>query len=302
MARTLLVILGLVFFNAIDLYSQVDIKSDAKHVRIKTDNGSVFKGEIIERSTDRIKIKTEYGEAEVKMSEVTAVTYLNVTTENNTDIVTIVEDTEGLKNNYSGSHYLLSQSGYGLQKGERYYENIYVFWNSYTVGLSDNFSISMGGEIASLLFGGRLPIIFVTPKYSKPFEGGAFSFSSSVFTSPEDNFSAFIFFQGAVTLGNRRDNITLGVSTGLNTEDGFLEETYPITLSGQYGLNDRLSFISENWFFDTGRELEVVFSLGLRIFGKNNKNSFLTLSLVRPTEDLGSLIGIPFFSGTVAIK
>lgn len=272
------------------LFSQDIRLNTEKLAKVDTKDGSSILGKIIDKDKDYITIKTQYGENRIKISDITKTSYID---EDKYEI-----DKEEREDTYSASHYYFTQSAFNLKKGQMYYENVYLAFNSITYGVTDHFSITGGVEIVSLLFEGQFPISFITPKVSLPFKGGAFSLSTSLAKVPGE--SAIGVFQSGVTFGDLTSNITLSAGVGYSF-DGPQESIVPITFSGMAPLSDNVSLMTENWLFISESGGLGVFSLGLRIFGKRN-NNFISLSLLRPTEDIGDLIALPFFSGTVAIK
>lgn len=216
------------------------------------------------------------------------------------------EEEEGLTSDetYSASHYFVNNSGYGLRKGQAYYENIYVLYNSVSYGVTDNFSISTGLEVGSLLFASEFPVITVSPKLSFPFknDSGAFALSSTFLTTSfGSGFTTVGLLQGHLTLGNRFNNVTIGSGFGFSFEDGVADGVLPIQLGAMVRIKDNLSLVTDNNFFTGDGFFEGVYSLGLRVHSKKN-NNFLTAGLWRVTEDTGPLIAIPFVSGTVVFK
>ena len=258
-------------------------------VKIVTNDGTVLTGTLSLSDSESVTIKTAYGETKINRSEIVSLDYIDRESD---------DDSED--DRYSGSHYLFGQSAYGLKKGQAYYENTYLFLNSFTYGVSDNFSIGGGFEVASPLFGGEFPITFITPKLSIPFEGGAFAVTSTVFVFPYDGGFAAGLLSGALTLGNLRSNFTLGVGAGFTFEDGIEDGFVPFSVSGIQRVSEKLSLITENVFVAGDGFTEGIISGGVRIHGENG--NFLTISLFRPTEDTGFVFALPFFSGTVILK
>lgn len=268
------------------IFSQKIILNTKDLAKVETKDGSSIYGTITEKDKKFITLKTEYGENRIKRSDVINISYINE------------EELKTQDDTYSGSHYYFAPSAFNLKKGQSYYENIYLGFNSVTFGLTDNFSLTAGVEVFSLLFGPSTPFMFVTPKVSLPFSHGAFSVSSTIGIIPDT--APFGITQAALTFGNLRDNITFSTGLGFNVEDGFEDSLVPITISGVKRISDNLSLMSENWMFIFDSTLEGIFSLGLRIHGKNS-NNFLSICLFRPSEDI-EIFALPFFSGTVAIK
>lgn len=287
------------------LSTQIYGQSEGKYVTITTNEGDKISGELIREDSESITVATKIGETKITRTNIAYISYIKEDGEEGKYEELPVD---GKDNSYSSSHYLFTQSGYGLRKGQSYYENIYVFFNSYTVGVTDNIQVSFGGEIASILFFGRFPTLFISPKFSIPFEFGAVSVGTTLFRIPIDNFNGNngIYagaLQGALTLGSRENNVTFGTGfgygsggTGIIFEDSFV----PITISGMTQLSEKISLVSENWFFP-GANAGGILTLGLRFHTRNNNNYF-TAALIRPTGDTGGLVAIPFISGTIPLR
>lgn len=121
------------------------------------------------------------------------------------------------------SRYFFSPSGYGLRKGEGYYQNAWIFLNQVSYAFTNNFTAGLG-IIPTFLFGGGgyLPY-WVTPKFSFPYKNnkGAFGFGTIVFGvlgEPDANFGILY---GTNTFGTRDKQLTLGAGLGYNTDNGF---------------------------------------------------------------------------------
>ncbi len=281
--------LGMFVFCSLAMAQEEDIVSYPEVVILTTENIEL-KGFLILENSETLTLKTNYGESIINKESIKSMSYLK-------DHSLTLNDQR-----YSSTHYFLAPSGYNLRKGQWYYENTLLVWNSYTVGLSDNFSLSLGGEGISLLVS-EFPVLFVTPKLSFPFkeEGGAFSVSTTIFTSAYNDFTTFGFLQGAITLGSRKNNLTIGSGIGYGFSEGFQNGFVPIIISGMRQASKRISLVSENWFLSTFGETYGILSLGLRIHGLKN-NNYLSIALVRTTEDQGSLLALPFFSGVVGLN
>jgi len=269
--------------------------SDQK-VKIVTKDGTVLTGTILLSDADNVTIQTTYGENVIDRDDIVSLDYTDTKTDGSNDY-----DSDDM-DRYSGSHYLFGQSSYGVKKGQAYYENTYLFLNSFTYGVTDNFSIGAGFEVASILFGEQFPLTFITPKFSIPFNKGAFSLGTPLAFVPDGNggVDAGGLLSAAVTFGSLRDNFTLGVGMAYTFESGFEDSFLPISFSGMRRITDRISLVSENLFITDFEDAFGVITAGVRIHGRTTGN-FLTLSLIRPTEDIG-ILAYPFFSGTVRIK
>jgi len=280
----------LVFFSYIIGYAQ-DATPEDRTVNITTTDGSKIKGTILSQDDKTITIETAYGQSTISKKDIESLEYLES------------EGSQANKDEYSGSHYLLDQTAFGLKKGQSYYENTYLFLNTYAVGITDNFSVSVGAELANVLFGGQLPGILLTPKLSFPFKKGAFSLSTSLLSIPDydGGYQSGGILQAKVSFGSLQNNFTVGIGRFYTISDGFEEDASPISIGGIKRLSEKVSILSENWIAINDSYVGGVLSFGLRFHSKSN-NNFLTLSLLRPTEDTDPLIAIPFFSGTISLK
>ncbi len=279
-----------IFLYSIVIFGQNTEPKAGEFIRIETTKGTIIQGKLISMDSDYMNLETDFGESKILRSEVKKMEFVNDTT-----VSGDVKD-----NVYSGSHYILSQSAFNLKKGQSYYENLYVFLNSFAYGVTDNFTIIGGAEAVSLLFS-QFPVMYFTPKFSVPFNGGAFSISTTLVTVPQEDFATAGFLQGTATFGDYKNNFSIGSGIGYSFQDGFSDAIIPVTISGIAGVSDRLSLISENWLLLADGYSEGVLSFGVRIHSRTKQNS-LSVALWRLTEDTGPLLAWPVISGTVAIK
>ena len=165
--------------------------------------------------------------------------------------------------------YFIRNSGYNLKKGEAVYQNAWILVNNLDVGLTDNFSIGLG-TVPIFLFGGGTSPIWLTPRLSIPVEAdkvnlGVGALVGTTVGNDFDN-SSFGFGFGNVTLGDRNQNITLGVGYGFF--DGEFADRPTFNVSGMLRTGKRSYLISENYIISAGNETIVALSLGGRFTGK----------------------------------
>ncbi len=276
---------------------QIANHSEGDLVEITTTDGQNIRGTIIGSRPGSVIIET------VSLGQITldikSIRQLTIISQANTDPDANPTDF------HNSTRYFVNPSGYNLNKGQAYYENIGIFFNSVTFGVSDNFSISFGGEIASLLFASRFPVLYISPKFSVPFgnEQGAFGVGATFFTAPEEEFIGFGVIQAAITGGSRNNNISAGAGIGFSTEDGFTDSVIPFSLSGMTRLSKKISLVSDNFFvaYDDFSDSFGFLSIGLRIHFKRPGAAF-NASLWRPTEGLDELIALPFVSATIPLR
>lgn len=300
-----MVILMLFLGSFTRMYGQ-ETTTDQK-VIITLVNGNVYKGTVIKENTETITIMVDdVGELTIDRSKIRTIETTDLKTQKN--IITLRDDKGFAIDYHNSTRFLISPTGYGLKKGQSYYENIGVFFNSFSFGVSDNFTFTVGGEIASLLFGGNTPIFYLSPRFNIPFkeDKGAASIGVIFFTLPEDNFDGIGLASAAVTFGNRNNQITLGFGAGFETENSFNDGVLMFNLGTVLRLSRKISFVSDNFVLTTGGldddgENVFVVSAALRIHF-NEKGFALNVGLFRPLEDLDSVLALPFFSATFPMR
>ena len=260
-------------------------------VELTTKDGNTIIGTVTEFTDEHIVLKTDaLGEITIPREEVE--TYRILDNEQSQDI-------------YNSTTYLVNPSGYTLNKGQSYYQNIGVFFNSYTAGISDNFSITGGLELISPLFLQRAPAFFISPRLSIPFanEQGAFSVGATSFLFFGDSGDTFFagIAQGAVTIGSRSNNFTIGAGIGFTAEDGFEESVIPFNFSGMFRLSEKLSLVTDNFavVYNNFSDGFGLFSAALRIHFKSQAS--VNVGLWRGF-DSGDILALPFLSLTLPIK
>lgn len=295
MYKQLLLILTFCLFGIL-LNAQIQSDQVGKSILVVTKSGEAVKGKIKSVTEDVIEIFDE--EANIVQIAQSNIEYtkdlqeVSVTETMLEDVIPVDE--------YNSNRYFISPSGYSIPKGKSYYENIGVFFNSFGFGISDNFSLSVGAEIISLLYGH--PILYISPRFHvEDTQGFAWSLGATFLTSPSDNFTGIGVFQSAFTFGDRNNNLTIGGGYGFTTE-GFENTVVPITVSGVRRLSRKVALITDNFLILSGSEVETsVLSAGIRLF-ISNKGAAVNLSLWRPLEDIGGLAAFPFASFSLPIK
>jgi len=286
-----------IIFISVFLFQTMTAQQDlivGQQVELRTNDGNAYVGEVLTLTDNIISIKTlALGEIELQRSTVTKIIYRK----GDEDF-----DDNGYPIDYHNStHYFVNQSGFTLKKGQSYYENVRVFFNSYTTGITDNFSITGGLEVATL-FGGSAPSLFITPKFSIPFgeRAGGFFVGSTVFVffANGDPLTVGV-AQAGVTLGTRNNNFTIGSGIGYSFEDGVADSVLPFNLSGAWRLSKKISLMTDNFIiaFDDFNDATGILSAGIRIHFAKNGNA-LNIGLFRSTE-FGDFFAFPFFSATI---
>lgn len=256
-------------------------------VSIETTDGNEFLGEIIKEDSTSIVLKTR------KLGEIT-ISKSDIKTRQDVEIQQIKEGKFWFPNPQS-SRYFWSPNGYGLKKGEGYYQNIWVLWNQFSYGLSDNFSVG-GGVIPLFLFGGGATPIFGTAKFSIPIVkdkvnigGGAIV--GTVLGAEETGFGILY---GLSTFGTPDNNITLGLGYGFAV--GGWTKAPLINVNAMFRVTSRGYFITENYYINIDGESNIMLMLGGRWI---IKKAALDYGLVFPIADIGSFIAVPWLGFTI---
>ena len=138
--------------------------------------------------------------------------------------MSLVSDTDIKKSgiwfqNPNPSKYLLGNSAIPMEKKTGYYQNTWIFINTFSYAFTRNFSISAGFEIFSILADGEGPYAFyINPKMSFKvannfYLGGNILYANTIKTVEE--FGGLATINGFGTYGNKNNNITGALGLGL---------------------------------------------------------------------------------------
>lgn len=252
-----IVVLACILLSINHAYSQTNM--DSTLVKIETKDGNEYIGHVMSEDAAHLILRTnELGEMDIPLGFIKSRTVINP--------ARIIEGSLWFDNPQS-SRYFWSPNGYGLKKGEGYYQNIWVLYNQASVGVTDNFSIG-GGMIPLFLFGAGVTPIWVIPKFSFPIVKDKFNLGIGVIAgviAGEPN-SSFGIAYGVATYGNRDHNLNFGLGWGY-AGDSWAQRPL-ISVSGMTRLSSRSYLISENYYINLGEESLVLLSLGGRSFIK----------------------------------
>lgn len=292
MFRILVLLFLIILPPYVSVIAQVEIAqssipgpNELSLIVMKGESGLRYVGSVIEKNERELTIMTDEG------------TKITILLSNILDIRAIpkslIQDGEYWYPNPNDSRYLFAPSAFNLKKGEGYYQNTYLFINSFNYGITDNFSMGLGFEFlstfGSLGNGSFDPIFFVTPKYSTQVSENMRVGVGVLVGKITDNIGGFGVSYGLVTYGNPEHNATLGLGFGLF--DGQLRSDPVITISGMTRLSRRISLVTENWFFPADVYRGII-SYGIRFFGETMS---VDLALIN-NDDFTEIfpIGIPY--------
>lgn len=168
--------------------------------------------------------------------------------------------------NPSSTRLLFSPNAFALGRGERYFNNVWLFFNHVVYGLSDRFSL--GGGLSAFPTRPFLEnnIFFVTPKLTLlDGERGAVALGALLGWVPgldrEESSGSLGILYALGSAGSRESHASLGLGWGYYGKD--LARRPIAMLGGQARLSRRLAVLSENWVPpDPG---DALLSLGFRV-------------------------------------
>ena len=274
----------------ISIFCNAQIEPDSNLYFVETIDGNEYTGYIVERNTDYVLIRTEIlGELQIPMNRIKKI-----------EMIKSAEIKEGKYwfENPQAARYFWSPNGYGMKAGEAYYQNIWIFYNQFSVGLTNYFSVS-AGILPLFLFAGSPTPIWVVPKFSIPvvkdkFNIGAGALAGYVIGAEEAGFGILF---GNATVGSKDANLTLGVGYGF--AGGEMADRPIINLSGMVRISPRGYLLTENYYISVEDE-----SFGIIIVGGRSivKRVGIDYGLVLPViPDMEYFIAMPWLGITIPI-
>jgi hypothetical protein len=267
--------------------SSLFAQEEKVQVRIETTDGNEYIGVIVEEANDRVVLQTEsVGTLTIKKVDIKT-----------REIVIAEKIKEGKYwfDNPQSTRYFWSPNGYGLKKGEGYYQNVWVLFNQVSVGVTDNFSIGFG-TVPLFLFGSPSTPIWVAPKFSIPVAAEKFNLGigALVGTVVGEEQKGFGLLYGITTFGTKDKNFSVGLGYGYSA--GEFADTPTISFSALIRTSQRGYFITENYYIDTGEPLVLLSLGGRRIIKKVGLDfgAFIPIS-----SDYDGFIAIPWLGLTV---
>jgi hypothetical protein len=255
--------------------------------RVEMNDGNEFIGHIVSQDTSILILQTD------KLGNLTF---------NKKDIVKITPiHTENIKKgeywfeNPQSARYLWSPNGYGLKKGEGYYQNIWVLFNQVSYGVTNYFSVG-AGILPVFLFGGGATPVWITPKFSIPVVKDKFNVGAGalVGTVLGESGTGFGLLYGLTTAGSRDMNISIGVGYGVSGS-GWAKSPL-ISLSALARTGARGYLITENYYINLDGETLVLISAGFRWV---IKKAGLDFGLVMPVAADLTFFAVPWLGITI---
>jgi hypothetical protein len=234
---------------------------DSPLVLITTMDKNEYLGKISFEDEDIVKIITQnLGEITLRKSDI-----------KNRNVVLRDQIIKGevWVDNPQATRYFWSPNGYGLKNGEGYYQNVWVLFNQFAFGISDNFSLG-AGFVPLFLFGGTATPVWITPKISIPVKKDKFNIGAGALAGAvigEEAEGGFGIVYGTTTFGSRNKNISVGLGYGY--AGGDWADAPVINFSAMIRVGRRGYVLTENYFLSFGDDTGALLSLGGRsVLGK----------------------------------
>lgn len=284
-----LLLFGL-FFLGMVLMSEAQQTTDSTAIfRIETLDGNEFVGKILRQNASEVTIISAlYGEITLNT--------VNIKKIEPVEQKQVKNSYEVWTTNPQSTRYFWAPNGYGLNKGEGYYQNVWVMFNQASYGFSNYFSVGVGMMPLFLFAGAPTPIWF-TPKASIPVikdklnVGGGLLFATILGEGGDPAGLAY----GVATVGNRDANLTFGMGYGfVGSEWG----TTPVfTLGGMARVGSKGYLLTENYLITSGGESVSLMMLGGRtVWPKVSVDYGLVIPIA---QEMDNLIAIPWLGFVV---
>lgn len=188
------------------------------------------------------------------------------------------------------SRYFFCPSAIPLASGTGYYRNLMLTTISVFFGIGNHFTLGIGMELISSLFG--RPTFFISPKWAtkvaKNFHLGFGALGIALLNRSFGNRMNGIGFALA-TYGTNDDHMTMGI--GITNRAGEFGKNPAFTFSGQVRAGNNIGIMTENYFFISENQKNYLGIYGVRLMSR--KNAFDIGLLV--SKDISQIIpALPF--------
>ena len=283
------VFIGLCLSFSVHLAGQA-VQDTSMLYKIDTKDGNEFFGKILFQDSTMVRIlAANYGEIEIRAANLKKI-----------EAITPDKIREGKiwLENFQDTRYFFSPNGYGLRKGEAYYQNVWVLYNQFSVGLTKNISIG-GGMVPLFLFAGAPTPMWIIPKVSFPIVKDKFNVGAGAligYLVGEQN-AGFGIVYGTGTLGSRDKNVTFGLGYGFAAGE-WLEKPI-INLCVLLRAGPKSYFMSENYYLNIEGDNIVLISAGGRSVIKRMGLDYGLFIPFFPEQE--SFVAIPWLGLTVPL-
>jgi hypothetical protein len=289
-AKFIYIFFLIVVLNSLHCLGQ-NVPDSTRTVRVETIDGNVFIGNIVSEDSLNLVIKTEtLGNLKIPINNIKSRSELK-------ELKKVGKD-YWLPNPQS-SRYFWAPNGYGLEGGSSYYQNIWILYNQFSFGLSNNFSIG-AGLLPLFLFAGTATPVWIVPKFSIPIVENKINLGAGALlgTAIGGRSEGYGLLYGTSTFGSRDKNFSLGIAYGF-AGNSWLRVPV-INASCLIRTGPKGYFVSENYLITVEGETIALISLGGRSIIRNIS---LDYSLWIPVGNgIGSFVAIPFLGVTIPMS
>jgi hypothetical protein len=273
----------ILFCHPIKGISQVVLDS-TKLYQVKTLDGNEYLGNIQSEDSSKLVLQTaKLGALTISKNDIKEILRI--------EPKSVVQGKIWFENPQS-SRYFWAPNGYGLRKGEGYYQNVWVLWNQASVGVTDYFSVG-AGIIPLFFFGSSVSPAWIVPKFSIPVVKDRFNIGlGAIAGTLLGEGTGFGILYGTGTLGSRNMNATFGLGYGFT--EGSMADHPIANLSFMIRTGMRGYLLSENYYFSSDM---MIISFGGRSFARTvgiDYGLFIPLG-----TDIDILIAIPWLGITI---
>jgi hypothetical protein len=262
-------------------------KPDIKTFHLETKDGNSYIGQVLANDSLKVVFKSDkLGEITIPQADVKKLTEITANQ---------IKGDKFWLDNPQSTRYFFSPNGYGLKKGEGYYQNVWVLVNSFAVGLNDYLSIG-GGIIPLFLFEGSPTPTYITLKASIPVVKDKFNLGAGLLagTAIGASESGFGLFYGLATVGSKDANLSLGLGYGFVS--GSLSKAPMINISGMARVGPRGYLLTENYILSDAYSTTVILSFGGRTI---IKDAGLDYGLIIPVAEGSGFFAVPWLGITI---
>lgn len=224
-----------------------------KVYRVGTKDGNEFVGMVKHQTDSLLQISTKkYGVVSIKLIEVDKISEVDEAH---------LKDGRVWKDNPQDARYFWAANGYGLSKGEGYYQNTWVLFNQVSYGFTDYFSCGVG-IIPTFFFGGDEVPMWLTPKFSIPLKKEKVNLGIGTLIAfvPGTDSGTLGLLYGTLTAGSRNHNVSLGIAYGF--ANGETSSVPLVHVGGLTRVGANSYLMTESYFVSSDNELG-----GLMMFG-----------------------------------
>ena len=231
---------------------------ETQTITITTTDGSEIIGKIVEESDTEYQIETNSG--------IVMTIPKNIVTEV-AKFKGVIKEGKLYNPDPNESIYIFSPSAFPVGKGNKYFRDFWILFPSMNFGLSDIFSLQVGGIWIPGIDIDKIPLIGSIK--ASIYQKGKLSLASGImYTKAPGGGLGFLF--GSGTYGDNYSHTTLSLGWGYGGFDNTWEimDRPIVVIAGNYRISQSFALVTENWFIPE-LSLDVTpMSLSLRFLGK----------------------------------